>query len=377
MYESLSGIRLIQIRLPFLIGMCRKDDAKHHGGDLAHAILLCLTHLLTLFFLLPDSKNILHLFDLGTEAARQQKRRNSGGVATPTKIEIPLPRHLSAEILFLAADTTIVTCGDQIACVSLRKSSRRTGGIVVPSLHWKYAWKGNVVSAIVSFGSDRILLASTKGFLSVLNWKKCQKSTFAVDSRPTILSSWFSGCGLSHPGTRHLEIRHLAVGSTGTGEGESEVTWITSCGWALSAIIDLKDGKPVGKSSVLHETTPIQCVNHRNESIPFEGRGWSVPSRKIIMAGTEEYLCWERVPDIVHVLPDHDKFVLNDRPPLLTVMPQPGLHVMDRKTGKACELALPKGQKQITAVAMHASNEWILVATDGEGIRLCSSRLKI
>jgi hypothetical protein len=318
---------------------------------------------------------MLHLFDLGAEAARQQKRR--GGAATPTKVEIPLPRHLSAEILFLAADTMVVTGGDQIACVSLRKSSRRAGGIVVPSLKWKYSWKGNVVSAIVGFGNDRVLLASSRGFLSVLNWKKCQKSTFAVDSRPTILSSWFSGTGLQHPGTNHMEIRCLAVGNTQAREGDSRITWIASCGWALSAIIDLKDGKPIGKSTVLQETTPVRFMNHHNETIPFGGRGWSVPSKKIQMAGTAEYLCWERVPDIVHVLPDHDKFVLNDRPRQISVLPQPGLHVMDRKTGQSYELSLPKGQQQITAVGMHTSHEWILVATDGEGVRLYCAREKI
>lgn len=331
------------------------------------------------------------MFDLANEAARQQRARggSSGTAASaPTKVELPFRRRVTtADLLFLTMDTLIVAAGDQLACISLRNSSvRRTGGVVVPSNKWVFTWKDNIVSSMARLGSDLVMLGSNCGNLSVIDWKKTQMAAFSTIARPVVLDSWFSANGLRHPGSMHMGIHRLTVEEQPQLElqnstylfGDTRISWVASCGWAMSTVIDVTTGKPVGKAQRLHQTAPVRCVNHRNESVNVGGKaGWSLPAQELQSCGTLDFLCWERVPDVVQVLPDHDKFVLNDRPRQVTLARQrQSLHVMNRWTGQMHEVLLPKGQHRISALAMHSGNEWILVATETDGIRFYNARKK-
>ena len=322
----------------------------------------------------------LYLFDLGREAARQQSGRATGG-PRPIKIELPLSRHMSLNLLFLTTDTMIVTAGEKMACISTRKSTQRTGGIIVPSVKWSMTWKNNTISSLTRVTSDLVLLGSFEGNLSVVSSTKTQKVSFATVARPVVLHSWFTGNALRHPGSKHLGIHHLAVENEPIQDrafGDIRATWVTTCGWTMSTLIDIRDGKPVGPSTVLHRTAPLVCKDHRNEHVDLGRKGgWSLPSQNLCMTGTGEYLCWERVPGIVQILPDHDKFVVENRPRRVVIPGQPTLHVMNRQTGQKDNLLLGKGSKQILAIAMHKSHEWVLVSTAEDGIRFHNARRKI
>ena len=326
------------------------------------------------------NSNYLYLFDLGREAARQQSGRAGGGTK-PIKVEIPLRRHTTVNFLFLAADTMIVTAGEEMACISTRKSTQRAGGIIVPSIRWSVTWKNNTISSLTRLTLDLVLLGSLDGNLSVVNWKRTQKVSFATVARPVVLHSWFSGNAVRHPGSQHMGIHHLAVDNEPNQShpfGDIRATWVAACGWSMAAIIDVKNGKPDNVSTVLHRTAPVACKNHRNEYVDMGKKGgWSLPAQELRMTGTGGYLCWERVPNVVQILPDHDKFVLNDRPRRFTFSGQPTLHVMNRQTGQKDNLLLGKGSKQILAIAMHTNNEWILVSTAEDGVRFYNARRKI
>lgn len=328
------------------------------------------------------------MIDLANEAASQQRARGNVagvGVAIPIKVELPFRRHLTANIVFLAADTMIVTAGDQIACISLRNSTtRRTGvPVVLPSVKWSFTWKENTVSSLVRLGAEFVVLGSSRGNLSVINWKQTQKATFATVSRPVVLESWFSANGIRHPGAMHMGVHHLTVEHHRDDMqqpvfGDTRISWVTSCGWAMSAVIDVRTGKAVEKSKVLHSAAPIRCMNHRDEAVNLGKKGgWSLPAQEIQSCGTTGFLCWECVPDVVQVLPDHNKFVLNDRPRHMTVSRQPSLHVMNRWTGQMHELILSRGQSRVSVIAMHVSEEWVLVATENDGVRFYNSRRKM
>lgn len=282
---------------------------------------------------------------------------------------------------FTAADTMIVSAGDQIACVSLRNCSRRSGGIVVPSQKWSWTWKDNYVSSITRLDADRIVLGSLKGSVAVVDWKTTRRVAFATVAQPSILCSWFSGNGLRHPGVQQMGIHHLRVERESEhGQqpfGDTRVTWVTSCGWAMAATINVQDGKAVKTATVLHTTTPIRCLDHLREFMGMGGKaGWSLPSRELCIASTDKYLCWERVPDVVHIQADYNKFVLNERSREV-LKKDPSLHVLDRGTGQKHKLLLGKGSKNVSAVAVHSSHEWILVATEEDGIRFYCSRRKV
>eukprot|EP00977_Amphora_coffeiformis_P014097 scaffold3849_cov179-Amphora_coffeaeformis.AAC.35 len=316
----------------------------------------------------------------GREAARQQSGRATGS-AKPVKVELPLRRHISVNLLFLEADTMIVTAGEEMACISTRKSTQRSGGIIVPSVKWSMTWKNNTISSLTRLTSNLVLLGSLDGNLSVVSSTKTQKVSFATVASPVVLHSWFSGNALRHPGSQHMGIYHLGVENEPIQNkcfGDVRATWVTACGWTVAAVIDIKDGKPVNPSTVLHRTAPVQCKNHRNEPIDLGKKGgWSLPAQKLGMTGTGDYLCWERVPDIVQILPDHDKFVVDNRPRRVTIPGQSTLHVMNRHTGQRDKLLLGKGSKQILAIAMHSSHEWVLVSTAEDGIRFYNARKKI
>ena len=330
--------------------------------------------------LVRNNSNFLYLFDLGTEAARQQSGRVSGG-PTPIKIELPLRRHTSMNLLFLAVDTVIVTAGEQMACITTRKSTQRTDGTIVPSVKWSMTWKNNTISSLICMTSDLILLGSLDGNFSVVSSTRTQKVSFATVARPVIMNSWFSGKALLHPGSQYMGILHLAVENESAVDrafGDVRVTWVTSCGWTMATVIDVKDARPVNSSTILHRTAPVVCKNHRNEDVDLgKNGGWSLPAQKLCVTGTSNYLCWERVPDIVQILPDHDKFVLDNRPRRVVIPGQPTLYVLDRQTGHRDKLFLGKGTKQILALAMHPSHEWILVSTAEDGVRFYNSRRKI
>ena len=321
--------------------------------------------------------NLLYIFDLGKEAARQQQGR--GGSAKPMKVDLSLPRNFLMNIMFVAADTMIVSSADRIVCVTLRNSCRRIGGVIAPSQLWSMTWKENTVSSIVSLGSGLVALGSTKGCLSVIHWQKTQKATFAAAPQPMILSSWFSGSSIRHPGSQHMGIHHLGVEQIlerSHSFGSVIISWVTTCGWAMSTCIDLKDGQPLKPTKVLQRTTPVRCMNQRNEYIDIGKKTWSLPSKNLCVGSTDQYICWERVPDIVQVLPDHDKFVLSDRPRIVSIAEHPSLNLIDRKTAQTYSVHLGKGAKQVISVAVHMSMEWILVSTVEDGVRFYSCRIK-
>lgn len=254
----------------------------------------------------------------------------------------------------------------------------------MPWLQWSFTWKNNVVSSIAKLDAHRVVLGSQQGFLSVLNWKQSQKVAFATVARPVVQCTWFSRLDAPHPGILQMGIHHLMIeqmseepppttGGQGPVFGNAKATWVTSCGWAMVCDIDLKEGKPVRKSTVLHRTNRVRCLNHRNEEV--ELGGWSLPSQEVRMAGTEGFLCWERVPDVIRRLPDHDKFVLDDHQS--TVRTPPSLRVMNRRSGQMHNVNLGKGKMTVTAVAMHSSHEWILLSTKEDGVRFYNARKKI
>ena len=345
-----------------------------------------------------NHSNNLLIFDLAKEAARQQQSKRTSETTTtsgckPVKVDLSsiLRRHLQMQLHFVAKDTVIVTSGDQIACLSLtdnngKRASRQGTAAVVPLVKWSWTWKSQIVSSIAKLDGSRIVLGSQLGQLAVVNWRETHKVAFSVKAQPRVLNTWFSCAGVRHAGAAQMGIHGLRIQSfqhhdndniTTASFGDVHATWVTTCGWAMSATMDVQKGMPVKTCKVWHRSPPIRCVNHRNEDIEMNA-GWSLPAHTLCIASTPDCLCWEDVPQVLQTLPDHDKFVLNDRPRQSTVSQPPTLRIMDRATGQKHQVQLSsRGQKHLTAVALHPSKEWILVATREDGLRVYNSREKI
>jgi hypothetical protein len=245
------------------------------------------------------------------------------------------------------------------------------------------------------------------GNIMVMDWTKTQTVPFSTTRQPIILSSWFcttttTGGGSAvgrHPGAQYMGIHQLRILSSHTPleeqqqnqtprkyYGDVQLSWITSCGWAMLTILDIETGKPLkGSLRILHRPNPIRWKNHRNEYIDMgdtnNQRGWSLPSKPISMTSTHNCLCWERVPDVVQILPDHDKYVLADHPRSVIVPSVPTLHVltnpsMGNSERQLTTVRIGKKHKTVIAVAVHHSLEWIVVSTEEDGIQFYARRQK-
>lgn len=249
----------------------------------------------------------------------------------------------------------------------------------LPTLIW--TWNNSEpVLCFLPIASNLVLLGGTEGGFIVLDWKKTNRKAFASDKTPTVLSSWKTKVTLQkqYPTVASrdwgVQTMHLdCVGSTPSDAvlnaiGSCTLSWVTAGGWALSM-------------DPSYSTTRIPTVHHappETQTRSFEGvlvstttKKFASPSAPVVTASSPDgcsggLLVWHMVPTATHILPHHDKRVCQQRQvqigaelQLACLMMRPGSNSCPATTLQHVNLKRPP-----RVLAIHRSNEWMLVATE-------------
>jgi len=271
----------------------------------------------------------------------------------------------------------LVASGQTLVCFDTAVSNK---------ILWKFNWKR--ISVMSPVDQDTVLVGSKCGHFALIDWKHTQRSSFSRIASPTILCEWLSYRGLLTPtgSTGHMSIHCLVVETlsaapvaTNNQYCRFRVTWITSCGWVLTSVLDSTTGPkrfvPQTTATILFSTNPVALLNARGEHVKRSNPLWSLPLGACAGHGAGDLLVWEKVPDAIEVLPHHDKRVIGSYQPQ-TARPKskPGLMMMWRNGAfiQSCTLSRRRGKP--VSVAIHPGHEWIVVATERDGLYALSAR---
>jgi hypothetical protein len=332
----------------------------------------------------------VYLYDINQVCARQEERTGQG---TPYRKLAASEGGAVSELLFCGKGDRLVLCrNDLLHCWSIGV------GVSRPLLLWKFRWKA--ISSIAPLGHDVLVLGSKQGHLALLNWKKMQRAAFSLEPMPTLLDEWVSYTGLEVPassyamGIQHLRVENDSDFSTdGEHWGHCRLTWVTACGWVLSTTATSATTR-MGRSRIHHSTKPIRCVKIADEAAGKEGpnyqtveevkRSWSYNGGVVVADSTTSALCWEKVPEVIKILPrHHDKRVLEHTGPRFVAGSDTKPTLMWMRTfgsNSNCivyNVPLSKRKGPATAIAIHPSNEWIIVGTAANGLYAINGRSHI
>jgi hypothetical protein len=335
----------------------------------------------------------VYLYDINEVCARQEKRT---GQSTPYRKLAAAEGGAVSELLFLQKGKRLVLCqNDLLYCWSIGVGAR------MPLLLWKFRWKA--ISSIVPLGRDALVLGSKQGHLALLNWKKMQTAAFSLEPMPTLLNEWISYKGLEVPSSYAMGIQHLRVendsdiSTNGDHWGHCRLIWGTACGWVLSTTITSATTR-MGRSRIHYSTKPIRCVKIKGEAadeatdnkgqiyqtVEEAKRSWSYTGGVVVADSTKSALCWEKVPEVIKILPrQHDKRVLEDTGPRFVAGSDTKPTLMWMRTfgsssnGVVYSVPLSKRKGPATAIAIHPSNEWIIVGTATNGLYAINCRSHI
>ncbi|KAL7555396.1 hypothetical protein ACA910_017697 [Epithemia clementina (nom. ined.)] len=387
----------------------------------------------------PDVVALLHLdghvliFDLGLVVAWQEERdprqeqqqhaswsNNDSNRRGPPVQSVLLDSTMcrcgsrTGHLLFVSPIYLLVSMGEHLACYVVRPLPTK------PKLLWKWRWSHQPISSMTTLGvpcsQNCVVLGSQHGHLALIDWKHVQQAAFSVHPMPTILGQWSTLTSFQHPkSVGAMGIVHLVV-SPSTGGNLLNLSWHTPCGWAIKMCLDRTNqqfcvvDQDHENKGILYSTPKIVSYNDRGEvtaGTAARGNQWSLPaSGSVTGTGTAQSLLWTRVAAVSQFLPPHDQRVLASSSclqqqrqlPTIQMTPQrlvrdddnnlhPTLLHCHRTTGNIQSIPLGTNNNNnkslqaqrwtASALALHPSDEWIVVATAGGGLTGANGLLRI
>jgi WD40 repeat protein len=319
----------------------------------------------------------IYLFDLGEVNSwqdmthRRQQQGHPGRTPVPHRmIETGCQGDADSSVIFVDdGDHVIVSCGD-LSCYNLAKTNSTTE-------FWRLRWKR--ITSMVTISDDTILLGSSQGYFSMLNWKQVQRSSFSVKGSPTILNEWLSFRGLQTPIGAAMGIRHIRVEGRSIEAakyavwGRYQISWVTTGGWILSCLLEATRGKQ-RKSAVMYGTPKIQFLDSSGKPVAVSKAEWSLPKDRILMTGSSMGLFWEEIPQVTQRLPHHDKFVLLQHEECSVATNKPALLHMTMRERSVTRIPLSRRRGKPTSFAVHPTNEWMVFGTKSCGLYILQSK---
>ena len=311
-------------------------------------------------------------------------------------------------LLFVSPEHLLVSVGNHVACYAIRPPQKA-------KLLWKWTWSGQPITSMVSVSHNTVLLGSQHGHLTLLDWTQQQQAAFSVSPMPTIVRQWSTLTAFAHPkSVGAMGIVHLVPAAL---SGPIlHVSWHTPGGWAVQARLPLSSTTTTTSSGtkhalrareveVLYATPKIVSYNDRGQVVAnMTTTDWSLPaSGSVTGTGSTQSLVWTKVPAVSQYLPPQDQRVLvgNGVATSSSVLQRfvrdednedaPSLMLCHRSTGRVHSIPLVTNTKKkqpqpswtVSALALHPSEEWLLVATTGGGatnphsLRIYNSRNRI
>jgi hypothetical protein len=300
------------------------------------------------------------------------------GASAPTfrTYTIAKNRDCNMNVVFVDNGERIVAfSGETLACYLLTNPSKPV---------WTFTWRR--MSAIVKLDSSFVLLGSTTGHFAVLDWKTLQRTSFSNKPSPVLVDEWLSCKGLQHPGNSWMGIRQISIDKNFTAStdcalsksrGVFKLTWTTTCGWVLSMNFKVTKARK-GTANLRFSTKPVRVVTAEGETVEqLSDASWSLPSEQCLACSSNEMIVWVKVPDARRILPHHDRRIMGEtQPRLIQADAKPGLNLMwlDSKESKTRSITLSKRRGFPSALAIHPSNEWIVVGTTNSDFYVLGER---
>ena len=250
-----------------------------------------------------------------------------------------------------------------------------------PTLSW--VWKNaEPMSCIQPIARNLILFGGMEGSFVILDWRKTTRRAFASEKSPTVMSTWITAPSLRKRfptvksrdwGVQTVQldgIRSITPNVTIDNTGPCALSWITAGGWLLSM-----NSSPTSKLSpkILYsppamETFSLGGSNVVRTTDKFSSIGGTIAATSNPFSTSGALMVWHMVPQVTHILPPHDNRVCQQRQievssdrllACISVSPDKGKR---RFTTTLLQKLALKSQPKI--IAIHGSNEWIIVATE-------------
>ena len=357
----------------------------------------------------------------------------------------------ASSCVFVGKDHIVAAFGASLHC--WRYYPKRDPTSIQPKLKWFYKFpiqrKSSLnqasTSSLEAIGKEHLVAGTTRGHLALIQWKRViatkATSSFSITSAvkvpsPTVVCQWLPHTTMDQQqippenvqdpsimGVQHLRVDadYLPVpaGKTNTSssvkpkasaETEYEqlcgrfcIQWITKCGWVMEVTLVASpftswEGYKIrrGKSRTVYRT-PLVQTKLATGGLVTTGQKleWSLPTESLASAASGGLLCWQNVPAVTRILPNHDQRVLDDQPSLTrdalesnnfclmlrgstktSLIPPPS----DPKVGTPSmhSLALPKRRGRPKLIAVDPLNqEWAIVATASEQLYIVSLRSQV
>lgn len=312
--------------------------------------------------------------------------------------------------------TTSILCWYYDTAISNDNLEKNQAKLLWTFSPWQHKFQSKNIHSITSIACvspELILVGSSDGDLALINWKKMQKATsFSTTLCPKIVLEWKSYHGLSCDvpkgmmGLRYLQVHHtngtlpqgLQTGfSTDLGPYDwlqCKVTWGTECGWIITMIIELKRSQNNGlqvkrnNPTILFNTRPVRCVNSEGSEVRSNLNSWSLPTGDGIQMNetpTFGYI-WEKVPVVTQVIDNRsDLRIAGSQQPMSfhDTSEKPGFHwyqdltaLIDNTSLSPLSFPISKRVGRPTFVAVHPSNQWLIIGTSSYGLTILDTRRK-
>jgi WD40 repeat protein len=244
-----------------------------------------------------------------------------------------------------------------------------------PTLRW--TWKcAEPVATILPIANNLILLGGVEGAFVLLDWKKTTRKAFASDKTPTVVARWTTHNLLQkqHPivtTARDLGVQAMVLDTSGTTTvmadvmGPCRLTWITAGGWALSMDPSCRRKR----LEILHAPPKIKTLTFDSLLVPTTTGKFSSPTSSIVASSSDTGgLLWLTVPQTTHVLPPHDNRVCQQYEVRIGKEVRLGW-ISDGNAPQLINLKRPP-----SALVVHPSKEWIVVATESSKLLIFNAR---
>ena len=238
-----------------------------------------------------------------------------------------------------------------------------------PRVLW--SWKlSEGVSAIHRFGKRWLLVGGRGSSLVWLDWKNARRKAFSADMLPTVLMRMDTHAMAvaqkeKTPSRSWMGIQTLHVSNPSSDDptalGRCLVTWVTRSGWVLS--LDLQNRAIL---EIFHRPALVETRSH-DDLVAYRTLQHSLPVEPVRCAQKGQVMFWSEVPQVTHILPHHDRRILQQRQ--IVRSSKVALLWLD---GQRRVLRVPmKRLPHPTKIAVHPSLDWLLLAS-GRGLNLFS-----
>ena len=329
---------------------------------------------------------------------------------TYRSLSIPRTNGSATAVHFINAEHVLVNLRDRVYCwriSSVAEDRDIDATDLSHHVYWRFHIPSSIVTSMASLGSNLVVMGTNKGQLCVVDWTQTNKErSFSASAgrRPiVVIQTWTPHTRFAavQQGSRlRMGILHLAVETTFTSTSASKsvggasnepdkanktrsgerhwgccrIKWVNESGWLLSTTLESPSLRGTCK---VHMTSPkIVYKNTDGEILDTASRPmYSLPQQPVGVDGgissstsPNPTIGWVSVPGITHVLPHHDKFVLDSQP--TTIRSRERSILVSTNKIMVHNIPIPSSIRGLPkALAIHPNKEWIVVA-DGDGKKL-------